>query len=423
MDRTSRLASGIVILVLTAACGSAQGPGTANPTNQLTPSSVSRASGSPVPPGEPVASSVRSASPAPASGTQIPTARCVAGAIPTAEAMVSGFGGTLLYDVSDPTHPQTICRIVNTSAHILTGTSFEYLVPQPDGTTSVVLHSLGSNNESVAATFHADLSGLYLGGPYTQLSWQAGGAVLAYATAGGPDANGSGTSDIWVATSARSTKLYSYSIPGVDAFGRPGLPPQTLALSPDSGYLVAGWAIGANRLHVFRLADRADVTPAMPVGVRSAVWSRTGHSLYIVGSAGVESWTPESGAAAVPGTGPWTLGPDFSPDSSSVAFTDVTSTRDIRTYVYDFTTKSSRLLVNQPRSSALFVKSGWIWYEEEAPCGSPDNPCFDLTEPDGKVLAINLSTGQEAAVTFAGGDSPLAPNATFMGLGDLWPLG
>jgi len=101
----------------------------------------------------------------------------------------------------------------------------------------------------------------------------------------------------------------------------------------------------------------------------------------------------------------------------------VTSTRDIRSFVYDFTTKSSRLLVNQPRSSALFVKTGWIWYEEEALCVQSYDPCFDLSRPDGKVLAIQLSTGQEAAVTFAGGDSPIGPNGTYMVLVDLWPLG
>jgi hypothetical protein len=424
MDLHLRRMSGIAVLVLIAACGSVQGPGTANDSKA---SSVSRAGGSPRPSGEPVASaasSVRSASPAPATGTQLPVAKCVAGEIPAAEAMVISFGGTLLYDVSDSLHPQAICRITNTSAHILTGTSFEYLVPQPNGTTSVVLHSLGSNNESVVATFHADLSGSNLGSPYGQVSWQAAGAVLSYSTVGGTDSNGMGTNEIWVATPASSKKLFSYPIPGVDSFGRPGLPPQILAVSPDSNYLVAGWAIGANHLRVFRLLDSVEVTPPMPDGVRSAVWSRTGHTLYIVGGPGVESWTPESGAANVSGTGPWTLDPNFSPDGSSVAFTAFTSTRDIRVYVYDFTKKSSRILVDQPRSSAFFIKSQWVWYAEEEPCvQSADNACFDPTVPDGNVLAINVSTGQEAAVTFKGGESPVGPNETYIGAGDLWPLG
>jgi hypothetical protein len=59
----------------------------------------------------------------------------------------------LLYDVSDPVHPRLLCRISSTSAHLFTGDTFEYLKPVSATETDVMLHSLGSGNESVAARF------------------------------------------------------------------------------------------------------------------------------------------------------------------------------------------------------------------------------------------------------------------------------
>lgn len=335
--------------------------------------------------------------------------------------MVSGFSGTILYDVGDPVHPRAVCRITNSSAHLLIGTAVEYLVPQPNGTTSVVLRSLTSNNEGVAATFPVDLKDRNLSYPWPPISWLSAPSVLAYTTDGGTDSMGFAVTDVWTATAGGSSKVNSYSVPGRDAFGRPGFPPITLAFSPDGGYLVSGW-LTSDSFKVVRLPDRVDVTPPMPSGVRFAFWSRTGHALYIVGDT-VKTWTPESGESDVSGTIAWTLDPSFSPDSSQVVFTALTTSRDVRVYVYDIKTKASRLLVDQPRSKAFFVKSGWVWELEEKPCVQADNSvCFDPTVPDGNVLAFNLATGQESLVTFAPGESPVQANSFYLAPGDLWPL-
>ena len=337
--------------------------------------------------------------------------------------MVDGVSGHLIYDVTDPLRPKIVCRIQNTSPHIVSGTAFVYLVPRPNGTTDMVLHELGSNHESVAGTFHADLTGSYLDSPWASVSWTPIPFVLGFSTNDGTDSNGFGVIDVWIADANNATKVYSYSVPGVDSFGRPGLPPPTLAVSSDGGYIAAGWAIN-NSIHVFRFDNHADVSPAMPAGFRFAFWSRFGHTLYIVGSSGVEVWKPESGAAGVPGTGPWTLQPNFSPDGAQLAFTALTANRDIRSYVYDFNAKASRVLIDQSRSSVMFVKSGWVWYLEEKPCvPTYDNTnCFDPTQPDGNVLAMNLATNQESPVTFAAGEAPIQSNEVFMWTEDVWPL-
>lgn len=330
---------------------------------------------------------------------------------------------TLLYDVDDPLHPRVVCHITNTYARILTGTSFEYLVPRQDGTTAVMLHALGSNNESIETLLQADLRSTNLGFFFSPVSMPPGSGVMAYVADGGTDANGFAVSDVWVALATGRAKIFSYSVGGIDAFGRPGIPPPTLAVSPDAQYLAAGWSITGNSVHVFRLSDHTDVSPPMPQGLRFGFWAPSGHTLYLIGSSGVASWTPESGTSSVQGTSAWTLDPNFSSDESQVVFSALTASRDIRAYVYDLNARTTRLLIDQARSSAVFVKAGWVWYLEEKPCVQADNSaCFDPTVPDGNVLAINLATGQETAVTFQAGEKPIQSGGfTYLSSGDLWP--
>ena len=344
---------------------------------------------------------------------------CVGGYIPSYQALMTGYGGTILYDVGDPLHPHAVCKISNTRAHIVTGTAFEYLVPRPDGTTDVVLHALGSNNESVAATFKADI---YhgVGGWYNPIAWGPSLSAMAYLADGGTDAQGFGVTDVWLATTTGRFKIYSYSVPGRDAFGRPGFAPVTLGFSPDGDYLAAGWTVATSPVRVFRLSDRANVTPAWPADFRFAFWGKKDDTLFIVGLQSVASWKPGGVVATVPSTPAWVLDPNLSPDGTQVAFTALTSTRDVRPYVYGLNARTSRLLVNQSRSSTAFVRSGWVWYAEEKPCGqpTPENPCFDPTQPDGKFLAFELVTGRESLVTFAAGEGPSNFGATPV---DLWP--
>ena len=163
----------------------------------------------------------------------------------------------------------------------------------------------------------------------------------------------------------------------------------------------------------------------MPAGARFALWAPSGHTLYVAGSAGVEAWTPEGGAAAVPSTPPWTVGPNFGPDGTQVAFTTVDSKRNVRAHVYGLAAKADRLLSSKPRSIALFIKIGWLWYLEESTCvDSPDRtPCFgDPTSPDGVVLAMNLTTGAESRVAFADGEAPFASSYPYIYPEGLWPV-
>ena len=408
----------VAAVLMVTGCGAAAGPAAGSVSPSPSPSAVAAREQA-----SPSASNSATASPALASPASplppppMPSVSCVQGSIPTYQAVVLGSSWSL-FDVADPLHPRLVCRIANTPVRIVTGTSFEYLLPRPDGTTAVMLHSLGSNNESVGATVQADLYRVNVGW-YGGVAWLPGGDQVAYLAGGGTDAQGFGVTDVWLAGPTGRTRIYSYSVPGKDAFGRPGFAPVTLDFSPDGAYLAAGWYIAMTRPRVFRLADHADVTPQLPADFRFAFWSKTQDTLYMVGGSGVEQWSPGGPVTTLQGTAAWILGPSLAPDGKQVAFTIVTPTRDVRTYVYDFASATSRLLSDQARSSALFVKSGWVWQVEEQPCvQSSTTTCFDPTVPDGKVLAVDLATGHETAVAFAQGESP-----TDNGIqpGDLWP--
>ena len=392
--------------------GCAQGGGTAA-TTQI----------SPTPASSPIASvsptdAIPSASPPPPA----PSVQCVQAVIPAFQAVVDTPSASVLYDVTDPLHPHVVCRIANTYVHILTGTSFEYLVPRADGTTDIVLHALGSNNESVAARMKADLYRAWSGG-WESVAWSPSLDTMAYLANGGVNADGLGVTDIWMATATGRTKVYSYAVGGKDAFGRPGFPPPTLGLSADGAYLVAGWTIALSPVRVFRLSDMADVTPSPPPDFRFALWGKSGHTLYMVGGSSVVVWTPGSPPNTLPATPAWLLGPNFSPDGARVAFTAVTTTRAVTANVYDLGSRTDRQLSSQPRSSIVFVRAGWVWDLEEKTCvQSSTSGCFDPTAPDGKVLAMELASGRESAVSFAPGEAPFQPPTyAFLGPGDLWP--
>lgn len=416
---TRMRALALVAVVLVMACGSSSRSVASKASPAVSNFPTASATGAP-PTQE--ASAPRTEPPQPSPTPSAPSVQCLQGATPSSLTVITEPNVSFLFDVTDPTHPHVVCRIANTYVHITTGTSFEYLKPRPDGITDVVLHTLGTNNESVVATTKADLYHAYFGG-FASIAWSSSSNTIAYLKDGGTAANGLGVTDVWLATAAGRAKIFNYVVGGMDAFSRPGIPPPTLGFSADGQYLAAGWTIAQSGVRVVRLADLANVTPAWPADFRFALWAKTGQTLYVVGGASVAQWTPGGKVTALPSTPGWVLGPNFSPDGTQVAFTAATPTSGIKAYVYDLNARSSRLLSSQPRSSTVFVKAGWVWYVEEKPCvQTNDNPCFEPTVPIGRVLAFELSTGRESAVTFAAGESPNPPGSyDILGAGDLWP--
>jgi hypothetical protein len=330
----------------------------------------------------------------------------------------------LLYDVSNPIHPRLLCSMENTSAHLFTGDTFEWLKPISANETDVVLHSLGSGNDSLAGTFPFQV---------TSGSWLPDRTVMAYTAQVPPDdANfPAGGVAVYLYAHQQTGHLFTYSIAATDCICRFGLPPQVLAVSPDGQYVVAGWVAGkgSEPLAVYRVSDRTMVTFLDP-SVMWAYWDRSGHRLFLdrFGTDATESWTPEMGVSSLTGPGAWTYLPGLSPDGSQVAFTayaDPNQTTQPRVYVHDLTAATTRMLVDKLRTQALFVKDGWVWYLEEALCDPASCGAPWGTVPTGRVFAMQLSAGTETEVSFAAGENPLtqggAVNWLSFGPGEFWP--
>jgi hypothetical protein len=393
-------------VVLLALCACAASPiATGSPSAKGGPASDTRQP-SPSP-------GAKGGSPSPIPGVPDPLVAC--GARPSGGPMVL-IGGAL-YEVTDPVHPVLLCQISNTTAHLFTGDTITYIRRSGEGT-EAVLRSLGSGNEQVVA-----------GWPLKMLTqptvlagdWAADGdhaANMAVVT----EPSGDLTVQVSLFVTPSTTMLYSFPQPLTDCICRFGLPYPVLAFSADGQYLVSGWPIGkgATPLRVYRVADAA-LVQTMDFTESQAVWSRTGHRLYLAPRDVLtpRTWSPEDGFAALPGANPWTHGLSLSPDGKQMAYTafaDPANFANVSIYVYDFASQKTTKVIDKPRSEITFVKDGWVWYSEEAPCTN----CASPTGPTKKVFAMNLGTRIETPVTFAAGKSPSELNLQWSPA-EFWP--
>jgi len=406
---SGRLCQLAVALLAATACA-------ALPVAQATPPAKGAASDARL--ASPNSPSAKGGSPSPIAGVPDPSARCFSS--PGAGPYV--LIGQALYNVADPVHPQLMCLIKNTVAHLYTQDTFAYLRRSGDEATEVVLRSMGSGNESVVAGWTLKL----LEGPFGKVgSWTPDGNEAASAV-GGTDASGNPTIQIWLFNESLQPKkrmLYDFLQPLTDCICRFGLAPPTLAFSADGQYLVSAWPIGkgAAPLHIYRAAD-ASLMQTLDMIDGQAFWSPTGHRLYVTTRRDApQSWTPELGLQSLDGSNAWVFMPGISPDGAWVAYTaglppDSLSPPTLRVYVYDHVAHKTRMLTDQARSEVTFVRDGWVWYREEAPCTSCPGP----TGPTDKVFAMDLSTGVETPVVFTSGESPSSLDSGWS-TGQFWP--
>jgi len=328
--------------------------------------------------------------------------------------------GRAIYDVTDPVHPKLVCSFANTVAHLFTGDTFEYLRETGDANgrgTEVVLRSIGSGNERVVAGWPLAL----LEGPFGMTdAWTADGNAAASAVAW-TDPAGKQWIEIWLFAQPNKMFLYSFAQPLTDCVCRFGIPPPTLAFSPDSQYLVAGWPVGKNPtpLKVFSLADHVQVG-ALDPGDTTALWDRTGHVLYASGaSAPLGYWTPEGGLR------PMLHGPalqymaGLSPNGQEIAYTGYASPGDqlnVRVFAYGIPMAYTRMLDDQARSDVTFVKDSWVWYFGEVPCAD----CAGGSAANGPLYAMDVTHLIKQQVVFAAGESP-ADLQSGWSPGEFWP--
>lgn len=318
-----------------------------------------------------------------------------------------------LYDVTDPAHPRRLCTASNTAAHIWTGDTITYLKPDTQSSTAVILRSIGSGNESVAGKI--PYPGLEAPGPFATTWWAGDGSIAATTIHSGDRAH------VWLYTPGFTGELFSYPYPVADCICRFGVPPPVLSISHDHAYLVGGWRVGlgGQGLAVYRLSDRM-LVKTFDTSFGVAMWDQGGHRLFLSGSGGSASWTPEGGQVTLAGAQQWSFLAGLSPNGAQVAYTaylDNNDTASLRVFVYDVKTDQTRMLRDALRSQVVFVKPGWVWYLEETTCDTSDTTCGSWhTKPTGKVLAMNLADGVERQVDFN-----YAEETTGLFPGEFWP--
>ncbi len=369
-------------------------------------------------------------SPSAGTGTRLPspspspqaTVACKTGSSAAAMVMIGGTYAAerLIYNVTDPIHPRLVCTIENTTAHLFTADTFVYLKPVSSNETDIMLHSIGSGNESKTASFPQDLVDPNLG-TIRDSAWTPDGSLLAY-TVSDESAN---LVHVWLYSQGKAKLVHDYGQPIGDCICRFGLPPSVLSFSPDGQYLADGWLAGkgSTPITVIRVSDGAVVFSA-DSSESAALWDgAVSHRLFLVSYTATRSWTPEGGATTLSGP-PWPIMANISPDGTHAAYTaysDPNAQVQPRVYTYDLKAGTTQLLVNGTRTQVLFVKDGWVWYLEERQCNSTDQ-CLGGTVPTGNVFAMQLSTAAEQPVTFAAGENPLNGNGwTVFTSGEYWP--
>src|SRR5438093_5111205 len=262
---TALLALGIAAMMATACA--------ASPLASATPGAKGKAATS-ARTNPPSPTGAKGGSPPPTPGVPAPFVGCAAK--PTGGPMV--LIGQTIYDVTDPVHPVLLCRVNNTVTHLYTQDTFTYIRRSGDSGTEVVLHSMGSGNESVVAGWPIKLLGSAFGDVG---AWTPDGDHAATAVSAKDDA-GDQAIQIWLFAQPSKFLLYSFSQPLTDCICRFGVARPTLAFSADGQYLVSGWPVGkgASPLRVYRVAD-ATLAQTLDLGDVEAIWSRTGHHLYL----------------------------------------------------------------------------------------------------------------------------------------------
>lgn len=417
MTSMGRLPCIAAILVCVSACGIGASQSSLLHSHAPTPSATAAARpASNAPPPQ--------SSPSPSPTLRAATLTCRSGDGGTNQVLIGGlYGETLIYDVSDPVRPQRLCRVEGTSAHLTNGTGTLYLDQQSAERTNIVFHRFSDGREVQTGVVPAGTN---------KAAWLPNGVLAAYSVDVPQPAGVSGrTVQVYQYAQGASSPIFTYRVGAIGCMCRFGLPQPVLAVSPDGRYLVAGWSAGkgSDPLAIYRLTDAERVATLEP-SVIGAFWDRIGARLFLTRS-GLDLpqvWTPQSGVADLKATGPWSFFPSQSPDSLKIVYTAYSDPTTIqpRVYVYDVNTATSNPLIDKMRTQVLFVKKGWVWYlEEEAcepsACGAPWG-----TRPTGKVFAMQLSTGTETQVQFAGGENPVMPTSDVNWLsftpGELWSL-
>jgi hypothetical protein len=297
----------------------------------------------------------------------------------------------ILADVTDPTHPHTICTLTGLwQPQLVTASEISWAASQrAPGTPSpsvIATLDLSSGTNSVVASWQG---GGFLDGLH---AWSPDGSLLTYLTS---DLSGvnlhlrSGGGDRVIA-----------SLGAIPARGsNPNEDDAYLAFSPDGAYfaLVQTLTGSGADLQVRKTTDGA-LAYSQPAATM-ATWGSTGSKLYFRHplAAVIYAWDPVTGLSQPFGQPQAWIKPRADAGDDYLAFTVRDAAGTPHVWLYGHGGRAGSQLPNV-RSSPVFLTASSIFYIEEAPCGVNCGP-GPATQPTGRSFIYDLGRQAETAST------------------------
>jgi hypothetical protein len=297
----------------------------------------------------------------------------------------------VLADVTDATHPHTLCT--------LTGGWVPQLVTQRMITWSATQNP-GQAGPSVLATMD-----MFTGTTTLLTSWQ-GGLFMDGLHGWSPDMN----SMAYVASSAGALSLHLLSGGGDQVVATLGSVPGRgvnpseddayVGFSADSTYFafVQTFSTSGPQLQVRRTRD-GSLAYSQAAGTM-ATWASTGSRLFFrePQHTTIKVWDPTTGVSQLFGLPQAWIRPRADAGDDSVAYTVRDANGLPHVWVYGHGGREGGQLDPNVRSSPVYLNTGQILLTEEAPCGANCGP-GPATQPDGHTFIFNTATLAETAST------------------------
>jgi hypothetical protein len=299
----------------------------------------------------------------------------------------------ILADVSDPTHPRTICTLTGlwqpqlVTASEISWSASQYALGSP-GPTVIVTLDLFSGTSAVVASWQG---GGYLDGLH---AWSPDGGLLAYlsSSAGGVDIHLlSGGGDHVVGSLG--------AVPGRGT--NPNEDDVYLEFSPDGAYFALEQTFTGSGAHLqVRRATNGTLAYSL-ASATMATWASTstGSKLYFrhLLATLIYAWDPVAGLTKPIGQPLAWIKPRADAGDDYLAFTVRDAAGTPHVWLYGHGGRAGSQLPNV-RSSPVFLTASAIFYVEEAPCGVSCGP-GPTTQPTGRTFIYDLSRQAETAST------------------------
>lgn len=351
----------IVVLFVLSACSASTAPVANHATPSAEPSTASKVQSS----GSPSAQPSGSPSAAPSSGLQAVTFSCV-GPVPVDHALalvtLIGSDRTVVRDVSNPAHGQTICTFAGRleNARFVSATRVGYVLVGGGPAAAIYIADLAAGTSRLVRTLTDGIRGLP--------AWSPDGNSFSYVD------EGSSSGPEWhLITNGTDRMLVSLPIEKlVDT--DPDWADLYLSFSGDGTKVAFLQRLAAGPTgDPFATLDISDLsgTPLIHVsGVTMATWSRQYLYFYDNGMNIVRFFQPGTRVLGGVGLSPQWVQPSSSPDGRYIAYTTQLSEGAHHVRLYDTNPSTDNALSTGPRVGAVFLSQDLIWYAEETPCQS-----------------------------------------------------